>query len=151
MKYFSNKIIIIGKGRFGNAIAQGFREGFIESEDGTRASCKVVQVSATSFTLLLVSEMAYKLQDTEFVIYCGTKLSEYARKMSLAIQLAITLSSDLPLSSPISPIQIQRLRKLTLLVQLISGLLLTPKPPKAGPRLSRSGRSLKLEASTHRG
>jgi hypothetical protein len=92
MKHFSNKIIVIGKGRFGNAIAQGLREGFIESEDGTRAWCKVVQVSATSFTSLPVSEMADELKDTAFVVYCGKTLSEYAGKFSLAIQLAITLS-----------------------------------------------------------
>jgi hypothetical protein len=93
MKYFSSEVIVIGEGRFGNAIAQGLREGFVKSEDGTKVSCKVVQVSATKLPLLSVSEMADKLKDSAFVVYCGKKLSEYATKMSSAIQLATTLSS----------------------------------------------------------
>jgi hypothetical protein len=43
--------------------------------------------------LLSVSEMADELKDSAFVVYCSKKLSEYATKMSLAIQLATTLSS----------------------------------------------------------
>jgi hypothetical protein len=93
MKYSSTKIIVIGKGRFGNAIAQGLRGGFVENEDGTRAWCEVVQVSATSFTLLSVSEMADELIGMTFAVYCGTKLSEYAGKLSSAIQVATSLSS----------------------------------------------------------
>jgi hypothetical protein len=93
MKYHSNKIIVIGKGRFGNAIVQGLRGGFVENEDGTRALYKVVQVSGTSFTSLSVSEMADELRNAAFVVYCGKKLSEHAGKLSSAIQLATTLSS----------------------------------------------------------
>jgi hypothetical protein len=93
MHYTKNIVIVIGKGRFGNAIAQGLRGGFVEEEDGTRASCNVVHVSATSFTLLSVSAMADELRDTAFAVYCGTQLSKHAGKMSSAIQVASTLSS----------------------------------------------------------
>ena len=97
MKNASNKIVVVGTGRFGNAIAQGLRAGFVENEDGSRASCQVVQVSATRFTLLSVSEMADELRNTAFVVYCGTKLSEHAVKMSSAINVANTLSLGPPL------------------------------------------------------
>ena len=90
---FSNKVIVIVKGRFDNATAQGLREGFVEEVDGKRMKCDVVQVSATRFTSLSVSEMADELQDTAFVAYCGTKLSEYAVRIALAIQEATKQSS----------------------------------------------------------
>lgn len=89
----SNKVVVIGKGRFGNATAQGLREGFIEGCDGKRMQCEVVQVSATTFTNLSVSEMADELQDTAFVAYCGTKLTECAVTLALAIQEATKRSS----------------------------------------------------------
>lgn len=123
----SNKVIVIGKGRFGNATAQGLREGFIEGVDGKRMKCDVVQVSATRFTSLSVSEMADELtgqpicrikvwiwvllqllhfsieyyynycisqrSDTAIVAYCGTRLSEYAVRIALAIQEATKQSS----------------------------------------------------------
>lgn len=88
------KVIVIGKGRFGNAIAQGLREGgFVEHQDGTRVLCEVVQVSACKFTRLPVSQMAHELQDAAFVAYCGTKLPEYATTLASALQLASSQSS----------------------------------------------------------
>ena len=93
----SSKVIVIGKGRFGNATAQGLREGFIEKEDGMRMKCDVIQVSATRFTSLSISEMADELEDTAFVAYCGTRLSEYSGRMAAAIQLATKQSTGPPL------------------------------------------------------
>ena len=93
----SSKVIVIGKGRFGNATAQGLREGFIEKEDGMRMKCDVIQVSATRFTSLSISEMADELEDTAFVAYCGTRLSEYSGRMAAAIQLATKKSTGPPL------------------------------------------------------
>jgi hypothetical protein len=88
------KVIVVGKGRFGNAIAQGLREGgFVEHEDGTRVMCEVVQVSASEFVRLAVSQMAHELQDAVAVAYCGTKLSEYATTLASALQLASKKSS----------------------------------------------------------
>ena len=89
----SSKVVVIGKGRFGNATAQGFRDGFVENEDGFRTKCDVVQVSATKFTSLSVDEMAAELQNTVFVAYCGTMLSDYSGRMALAIKEADMKSS----------------------------------------------------------
>jgi len=94
---FNNKVIVIGKGRFGSATAQGLRRGFIEGEEGRRVKCDVVQVSATSFMALSTSEMADELQDTAFVAYCGTMLSDYAMNLALAIQQAAKQSTGPPL------------------------------------------------------
>ena len=94
---FNNKVIVIGKGRFGSATAQGLRRGFIEGEEGRRVKCDVVQVSATSFMALSTSEMADELQDTAFVAYCGTMLSDYALNLALAIQQAAKQSTGPPL------------------------------------------------------
>jgi len=94
---FNSKVIVIGKGRFGNATAQGLREGFIVREDGMRLKCDVIQASATKFTSLSVSEMADELEDSVFVVYCGTRLSDYAGRMALAIQQAAKQSSGPPL------------------------------------------------------
>lgn len=89
-----NKIIVIGKGRFGNAIAQGLREGgFVEHDYGTRVLCEVVQVSASEFTRLAASQMAHELQGATFVAYCGTKLPKYATTLASALQLASKKSS----------------------------------------------------------
>ena len=93
MSSASSKVVVIGKGRFGNATAQGFREGFVENEEGFRTKCDVVQVSATKFTSLSIDEMAAELQDTVFVAYCGTMLSDYSGRMALAIKEADMKSS----------------------------------------------------------
>jgi len=93
-----SKVVVIGKGRFGNAIAQGLRDGgFVEHDDGTRVLCEVVQVSASKFPRLDVLQMAHELQDAAFVAYCGTKLPEYTTTLALALQLAskkLSLSKD---------------------------------------------------------
>ena len=94
---FNSKVIVIGKGRFGNATAQGLREGFIVREDGMRLKCDVIQASATKFTSLPVSEMADELEDSVFVVYCGTRLSDYASRMALAIKQATKQSTGPPL------------------------------------------------------
>lgn len=88
-----NKVVVIGKGRFGNATAQGLRDGFIEGCDGRRMKCDVIQVSAKTFTDLSVAEMANEFQEAAFVAYCGTSLPEYASKLALAMQLAMKRSS----------------------------------------------------------
>lgn len=90
----TSTVLVIGKGRFGSAAAQGLREGFVESEDGFQTKCDVVQVSATKFMGLSIPEMANELQDKAFVFYCGTKLSEYSRQLASAIQLATTTSRN---------------------------------------------------------
>ena len=97
MKNVSNKVVVIGKGRFGNAIAQGFREGFIINEDGDRVKCDVVQHSATKFTSLDVEDMAAQLCDVAFVAYCGTMLHQYAQKMAKAVRHATKTASGPPL------------------------------------------------------
>lgn len=94
MSVVHNKVVVVGRGRFGNATAQGLREGFVEGDDGKRAKCDVVQLSATKFTSLSVSDMADELQDIAFVAYCGTQLPEHARRIAAAIHLATSRSSN---------------------------------------------------------
>lgn len=85
----SRKVLVIGRGSFGNALCQGLRHGGrVEHSDGTHVSCTVVQVSASNFARLPQAQMVHEFQDTSYVLYCGTKLYLYATNMAAALQLA---------------------------------------------------------------
>jgi len=82
------KVVVIGTGRFGNAAAQGIREGHVQCADGSRVGTNVVQFSATRFIFLPPSEMAQHLMDAEFVVYCGTQLPTYTKQLAQAMREA---------------------------------------------------------------
>ena len=84
----TKKVIVIGKGRFGTAAAQGLRESFIKDEKGFQLPAQVLHFSAASFTSLEISVMAEQLQGSTFVVYCGTRLPEYATKIANAMKEA---------------------------------------------------------------
>jgi len=80
------KVVVIGSGRFGTAVAQGLRESFIKTNDKTLIQISVLHVSARKFTCLAVSEMADKLIGASYVAYCGTKLQKYASTIANAMK-----------------------------------------------------------------
>jgi len=86
-KKASIKVVVIGKGRFGNAVAQGLRESAIKHDNGTLTSVeKVTHLSARTFTSLTVDRMADKLAGAAYIAYCGTKLQNYAEKIASAMK-----------------------------------------------------------------
>lgn len=87
------KVVVIGKGRFGNAAAQGLRESFVVTEDGDRLPCEVIQVSAKTLMSLPMEDMAHDLQGAAFIIYCGTKLQVHAHKLACAMKEASKVTS----------------------------------------------------------
>jgi len=86
-KKVSVKVVVIGKGRFGNAVAQGLRESVIKLDDGTLAPVNTVaHFSARTFTSLTTARMADKLQGAAYIAYCGTQLQNYAEKIAAAMK-----------------------------------------------------------------
>jgi len=85
----TKKIVVIGKGRFGNACAQGLRDSYIEVGKGEGLlRCSVHHTSATKFMGLQLTDMIDVLFDAEFVVYCGTHLPNYAHKLAKAMKEA---------------------------------------------------------------
>jgi len=94
----TKKVVVIGKGRFGTAAAQGIRESIIRDnkgdEDSIPSTLRVEHVSATAFTSLTISAMAEQLQDCSYVVYCGTQLPKYAAKLAQAMVRARQYSTS---------------------------------------------------------
>lgn len=82
-----NKVIVIGKGRFGSATAQGLRGSHIKTNSGDLVPVEVVHVSARKFTAM-PGEMARQLTGAAFIAYCGTRLQNYADALSAGMKLA---------------------------------------------------------------
>ena len=87
----SAKILVIGKGEFGNSLAQGLELSSIPFSEF--ASVSVEQVSATEFFKMTIDEMSAKLVNASYVMYCGSELSEHAQDMASALLEARKLST----------------------------------------------------------
>ena len=94
MEQAQKRVVIIGTGRFGNAAAQGIREGHVQCAYGSRVGTDVIQLSATRFVFLPPSEMAQHLIDAEFVVYCGTNLPTYTNQIAQAMREAKAASTS---------------------------------------------------------
>ena len=96
------KVLIIGTGQFGTALAQstslavflGRKKSFSPSTLVT-ANVEVVHVSATSLLLdQSVDEIADVFANTRYVMYCGSRLSKHSPKFAAAMIKAKFLSSS---------------------------------------------------------
>ena len=83
------KIVVIGKGEFGNSLTQGLETATIPF---TNATVFVEQVSVASFFSMSVEEMSEVLTNASYVMYCGRKLSENADLLASALQGARNIS-----------------------------------------------------------
>ena len=91
----TKKIVILGSGRFGSACAQGMRDSYIEIGKGQGLMrCNVLHISATKFMRLQFSDMVDELYGAEFVVYCGTHLPNYTRKLAKAMKEARKNTTD---------------------------------------------------------
>jgi len=91
------KVFVIGMGRFGTATAQGLRESFYKKGDDGAAELtplEVVHVSATEFTSHATATMAEQLQNSKYVVYCGTRLPKYSAKLAQAMKRARQYSDE---------------------------------------------------------
>jgi len=82
------KVVVIGSGRFGSAVAQGLRASFVKQSNGSLIPVSLVHVSARRFVSLSISDMADKLSGVSYVVYCGTKLQDYASRLADAMKEA---------------------------------------------------------------
>jgi len=90
------KVIVIGVGRFGNALVQGIRQSFVHYETGSgtiMVPTEVFQVSARRFLNLSVAEMANTFQDCKYIVYSGTHLTKNATKVAAAMKVAKSISA----------------------------------------------------------
>lgn len=85
------KIVVIGKGEFGNSLTQGLETATIPTSNATLS---VEHISATKFFSLSTEDMSQVLTNASFVMYCGRKLSENAALMAAALQGARNISSS---------------------------------------------------------
>ena len=84
----TKKIVVIGRGRFGTAAAQGMRKAFVYNTKDQICKTYVVHVSTREFTSSLITTMAKNLRGASFVLYCGYRLPEYARVIADAMKEA---------------------------------------------------------------
>jgi len=85
------KVVVIGAGRFGNALVQGIRQSFVHYQIGagvTMVPTEVFQVPARRFLNQSVAEMANTFQDAKYVVYSGTRLSKNATTIAAAMKIA---------------------------------------------------------------
>ena len=89
----TKKILVIGKGRFGSACAQGLKDAYIEvGTDASLVQSNVSLVSATRFMSSDLSSMIEEIADCEFVVYCGTQLPNHSSKLARAMREAKKMS-----------------------------------------------------------
>lgn len=86
----ANKVVIIGKGEFGNSLAQGMETAIIAKAD---MSVTIEQVSATTFFAMDTDSMAQIFANAAYIMYCGKNLSEHAHVMGSVLRDARSLSS----------------------------------------------------------
>jgi len=96
-KIFTGQVVVIGTGRFGNGVAQGVRESYVQISDGKMLKVNVDQVSCTQFMALDVEDMADKLAGSDYVCYTGIFLPQYAGKLARAMQMAASMNASAPL------------------------------------------------------
>ena len=84
------KIVVIGKGEFGNSLAQGLELATFPKDN---TDVTVEQVSATKFFANDVDSTSKILANAAYVMYCGKMLSEHAEAMASALENARHLSS----------------------------------------------------------
>jgi hypothetical protein len=98
------KVIIIGTGEFGTAVAQSTQIGTIPFSNKLSSSAmhldnvNVVHVSARAFILnQTVNEMADVIANSCYIMYCGSRLTQHSRKIADVMIKARTISTKEPL------------------------------------------------------
>ena len=103
------KVLIIGTGEFGTALAQSTRLATISSAAGgsfssnvnkTASNVDVVSVSARAFLLnqkMDDDEMAALIANSRYIMYCGSRLTQHSQGIAEAMIKAKTLSTKEPL------------------------------------------------------
>ncbi len=86
----SPKLVVIGKGEFGNSLVQCLE---LSSIMDVSISVDVKQVSAINFFGMGVNEKGQLLANASYVMYCGSKLSEHVSDMAAALREARNLST----------------------------------------------------------
>jgi hypothetical protein len=89
--FIMTKIVVIGKGEFGNSLAQGLETATVPTSNDTLS---VEQISATKFFSMAAEDMSQILANVSYVMYCGRELSENAPLMAAALQGARSISSS---------------------------------------------------------
>jgi len=98
----SSKIVVIGKGEFGNSLVQGLEMSAIVSGSKNNATVvSVEQVSATDFFSMTLDEMGQLLANASYIMFCGRKLSENVKDMAPALRQARNFSTDLADNGPL--------------------------------------------------
>jgi len=96
-KLFTGKVIVIGTGRFGNALAQGIRESYLQISKGKMLKANVEQVACRDFLSLDEEEMVEKLDGSDYICYTGVFLARYAAKLAKSMQMVATRNQLAPL------------------------------------------------------
>ena len=95
------KVLIIGKGQFGNALAQGLEFATIKlADDKIYSIGEVEQISARQLFSKNEEQMANVFTDVSFIMYCGMGLVAHSEKLANAMKAAkikSTLSDEFPL------------------------------------------------------
>ena len=94
---FSGRVVVIGTGRFGNALAQGIRDSYIHLSDGQMIIPDVQHVSCGRFLSLSKRDIAFFLSNTDYICYTGIFLPKYAKKLADGMQLAAHANMNAPL------------------------------------------------------
>mmetsp|Transcript_22952 Transcript_22952/g.24417 ORF Transcript_22952/g.24417 Transcript_22952/m.24417 type:complete len:151 (+) Transcript_22952:216-668(+) len=84
----TKRIVVIGKGRFGSATAQGMREAFVYNIKGQICETIIAHVSAREFTTSSISSNVEILRGASFVVYCGYHLPQFAQQIAVAMKEA---------------------------------------------------------------
>lgn len=83
----TKRIVVIGRGRFGTATAQGLRKAFVYNTKYQICKTSIIHVSARDFTTSSISSVDI-LRGASFVVYCGYHLPIFAHKIALAMKEA---------------------------------------------------------------
>lgn len=94
---FNGRVVVLGTGRFGNAVAQGIRDSYVHLSDRRMVKAEVEHVSCSMFVALSEGEIADCLSNTDYICYTGIFLPKYAMKIAKAMRLAALRNPDAPL------------------------------------------------------
>ena len=81
----ANKIVVLGKGEFGNALAQGLTQSSVPAAAGSLENVSVIHLSAKEFMQMTIESMADVMKNAKFIMYCGMSLTEHADKIAKAL------------------------------------------------------------------